>query len=59
MENQPGLADIRGMTLPRVQPIKPTWRKDPFDPADWLFTAKYDGFRAVCYVRASRAGGEG
>jgi hypothetical protein len=23
---------LRAMTLPRVQPIAPTWRKDPFDP---------------------------
>jgi len=25
------------MTLPRVQPIIPTWRKEPFDDPDWLF----------------------
>ena len=37
------------MTLPRVQPIAPTWRKEPFDP-DWLFDLKYDGFRALYYI---------
>jgi len=26
-----------GMTLPRIQPIAPTWRKTPFDDPDWLF----------------------
>jgi hypothetical protein len=34
------------MTLPRVQPIAPTWREEPFDDPDWLFDFKYDGFRA-------------
>jgi len=38
------------MTLPRVQPIAPTWRKEPFDDPDWLFDFKYDGFRALCYI---------
>src|SRR5262249_51311067 len=38
------------MTLPRVQPIAPTWRKEPFDDPDWLFEFKYDGFRALCYL---------
>jgi bifunctional non-homologous end joining protein LigD len=38
------------MILPQVRPVIPTWRKDPFDNADWLFDVKYDGFRALCYV---------
>src|SRR5262249_58790304 len=38
------------MTLPRIQPIRPTWRKDPFDHPDWLFDLKYDGFRGLCYI---------
>ena len=38
------------MTLPRVQPIAPTWRKEPFDHPDWLFDVKYDGFRALYYI---------
>jgi bifunctional non-homologous end joining protein LigD len=42
------------MTLPRVQPIIPTWRKDPFDNPDWLFDVKYDGFRALCYIEHER-----
>jgi bifunctional non-homologous end joining protein LigD len=41
---------IRAVTLPRVQPIIPTWRKEPFDNPDWLFEFKYDGFRALCYI---------
>jgi bifunctional non-homologous end joining protein LigD len=42
------------MTLPRAQPIRPTWRNDPFDDPDWLFDVKYDGFRALCYIDQGR-----
>jgi bifunctional non-homologous end joining protein LigD len=42
------------MSLPQVQPIIPTRRKEPFDDPDWLFDCKYDGFRAVCYVQHHR-----
>jgi bifunctional non-homologous end joining protein LigD len=43
--------------LPRVQPIIPISRKEPFDDPDWLFDFKYDGFRALLYVeQGSRAG---
>jgi ATP-dependent DNA ligase len=42
------------MALPRVQPIRPTWRKQPFDAPDWLFEVKYDGFRGLCYVEQGR-----
>ena len=42
------------MALPRVQPIRPTWRKQPFDAPDWLFDVKYDGFRGLCYVEQGR-----
>ena len=43
-----------GMSLPRVQPIIPTWRKEPFDDPDRLFDFKYDGFRALCYLERGR-----
>jgi len=46
---------IRRMTLPRVQPITPTWRKEPFDDSDSFFEVKYDGFRALCYVEQGRS----
>ena len=36
--------------LPRVQPIIPTRRKEPFDDPDLRFDFKYDGFRALCYI---------
>lgn len=39
------------MTLPRIDPIIPIRRKEPFDDPGWLFDCKYDGFRAVCYVQ--------
>jgi bifunctional non-homologous end joining protein LigD len=42
------------MTLPRVQPIRPTPRKDPFDNPDWAFDVKYDGFRGLCYLEQGR-----
>jgi hypothetical protein len=42
------------MTLPRAQPIIPTWRKEPFGNPDWLFDFKYDGFRALCYLEQAR-----
>jgi ATP-dependent DNA ligase len=41
-------------TLPRVQPIIATRRKEPFDDPDWLFDFKYDGFRALCYIEQGR-----
>ena len=42
------------LTLPHVQPIPPTWHKEPFDDPDWLFDFKYDGFRAICYLEHRR-----
>ena len=45
---------IREVTLPRVQPIIPTCRKEPFDNPEWLFEFKYDGFRALCYIEQGR-----
>ena len=45
----------QGMTLPRIQPIVPTWRKLPFDDPTWLFDVKYDGFRGPCYVEQGRS----
>ena len=42
------------MTLPHVQPIPPTWHKEPIDDPDWLFDFKYDGFRAICYLEHRR-----
>jgi bifunctional non-homologous end joining protein LigD len=45
------------MTLPRVQPIIPTWRREPFDDPEWLFDFKYDGFRGLCYIEQGRWAG--
>ena len=36
--------------LPRVQPIAPIRRTEPFDDPEWLFDLKYDGFRGICYL---------
>jgi len=43
------------MALPRIEPIIPIRRREPFDDPGWLFDVKYDGFRAVCYVEQGRA----
>jgi ATP-dependent DNA ligase len=40
--------------LPRVQPIAPVRRTEPFDDPEWLFDLKYDGFRALCYLEHGR-----
>jgi len=50
-----GSHHIRGVTLPRVQPIIPTWRKEPFDDPEWLFEFKYDGFRGLCHLEQGRS----
>jgi ATP-dependent DNA ligase len=42
------------VALPRVQPIAPVQRAEPFDDPAWLFDLKYDGFRAVCYLEQGR-----
>jgi len=46
---------IREVTLPRVQPIIPSWRKEPFDDPEWLFEFKYYGFRGLCYLEQGRS----
>ena len=43
------------MPLPRVQPIIPTRKKEPFDDPDWLYEVKYDGFRGLCYLERGRS----
>ena len=40
--------------LPRVQPIAPIRRTEPFDDPEWLFDLKYGGFRALCYLEQGR-----
>jgi hypothetical protein len=44
------------MNLPRVQPIIPARRKEPFDDREWVLDFKYDGFRGLCYLRRGRCG---
>jgi bifunctional non-homologous end joining protein LigD len=36
--------------LPKVEPISPAARLDPFDDPDWVFEPKYDGIRAFVYA---------
>jgi bifunctional non-homologous end joining protein LigD len=44
------MAAPRSRTLPQVQPILLTPRRDPFDDPAWLFEPKYDGYRGLLYV---------
>jgi hypothetical protein len=37
-------------TLPDVQPILLTSRRDPFDDPAWLLEPKFDGYRGLLYV---------
>jgi ATP-dependent DNA ligase len=37
-------------TLPDVEPILLTPRRDPFDDPAWLFEPKFDGYRGLLYV---------
>src|SRR5688572_8869722 len=37
-------------TLPEVQPILLTPRRDPFNDPAWLFEPKFDGYRGLLYV---------
>jgi bifunctional non-homologous end joining protein LigD len=53
-QNPAERAIMRGMALPRVQPIIPIWRREPFDDPEWVFDFKYDGFRALCYLERGR-----
>jgi bifunctional non-homologous end joining protein LigD len=40
----------RSTALPRVAPIVPTTRPQPFNHPSWLFEPKYDGFRGMLYL---------
>ena len=42
------------MMLPRIQPIIPIRRREPFDDPAWLFEFKYDGFRGLWYFDRGR-----
>ena len=34
-----------------VEPMLPTLVRAPFSNPDWIFEPKWDGFRAICYMR--------
>jgi bifunctional non-homologous end joining protein LigD len=40
--------------LPRIQPIAPVRRPEPFDDPEWVFELKYDGFRGIGYLEQGR-----
>jgi bifunctional non-homologous end joining protein LigD len=37
-------------TLPRIEPLVPRARPQPFSDPAWLFEPKYDGFRGLLYL---------
>src|SRR5215469_14269064 len=50
---------IRGVALPRVQPIIPTWRKEPFYDPEWRLTLTAGGnwirnFSSAILARGNR-----
>jgi hypothetical protein len=56
-----GWPPVHGRDIPRddasaVQPLIPTWRKEPFDELDWLFEFKYGGLPGppLCYLERGR-----
>ena len=40
--------------LPVVQPTPLASVRDPFNDPDWLFEPKWDGFRALAYIKGHR-----
>jgi ATP-dependent DNA ligase len=36
--------------LPRIEPIVPKLRHQPFNDPGWLFEPKYDGWRGMVYL---------
>ena len=43
-------------TLPNVQPILLTLRREPFNGPAWLFEPKYDGYRGLYVTRPLSSG---
>jgi bifunctional non-homologous end joining protein LigD len=43
----------KALVLPRVAPIVPRIRPQPFSHAAWLFEPKYDGFRGILYLTST------
>jgi bifunctional non-homologous end joining protein LigD len=48
--NYPPMRTRTGPALPRMPPIVPTLRRQPFNDPAWLFEPKYDGFRGMVYL---------
>lgn len=50
----PKAAVARAMTT-HFEPMLPTLVQKPFSSQDWLFEPKWDGWRAICFVREGEA----
>lgn len=38
------------LALPKIVPVRPVRRAEPFDDPEWVFEPKFDGFRGIAYV---------
>ena len=53
--NFAGLKGAHKSTMPRaITPMLATLVDEPFDDKDWLFEVKFDGYRALAYLRDGR-----
>jgi len=52
LSNPPIAAELAA--LPRIDPVIPILRADPFDGAQWIFEPKYEGLRAFLYAAGGR-----
>lgn len=50
MDYKPAMPTRTCVCLPRVEPLAPTMRPQPFSDPAWLFEPKYDGFRGMLYL---------
>jgi bifunctional non-homologous end joining protein LigD len=56
--SHPSVADVKGARkapMPTaIYPMLATLVDEPFDSADWLYEIKWDGYRAVAFIKNSR-----
>ncbi len=55
-KRQPACDGARKATMPStIRPMLATLVDKPFSDPDWLFETKWDGVRAICFIRNGRA----
>jgi bifunctional non-homologous end joining protein LigD len=48
-------AAVKAPMLHRFEPMLPTLVQKPFSSQQWLFEPKWDGWRAMCFIRDGEA----